>query len=153
MSKILDQTVEAVRGLSPEEQDEVVREMRSLALEAQGFKSVPGGYAFRVSSPWLFGRANHYLATGAQIQEVAEARNTMADVALAAFASAIAVVVVLGLPAACLSAGFLGRQTAGHALFWLAQGGITVLVYAQCCCWLAFRRLRPILARLPRTKE
>jgi ABC-type dipeptide/oligopeptide/nickel transport system permease subunit len=148
MSKILDQAVEAVRGLSAEEQDDIARETRSLALEAQGFKSVPGGYALRVSSPWMFGRASHYLATDVQIQEVTAARNTMADVALAALVSAIAVVVVLGLPA-----GFLGRRAADYALLWLVQAGITVLVYVQCCHWLAFRRLRPILARLPCTKE
>ncbi len=49
MNRILDHATDAIRSLSPDEQDEIAREIDSLTLEAQGFKPVPGGYAFRVS--------------------------------------------------------------------------------------------------------
>jgi hypothetical protein len=153
MSKILDEATDAVRCLSPDEQDEIAREIRSLALEAQGFKPVPGGYGFRVSNPWMFGRADQYLVTDAQIEETGAARNTRLDVALAVLAAAIAVVIVLTLPAAWLPADFLGGHTVGRALLLIVQGGMMLLANVQCFRWLAFRRLRPVLARVPRTKE
>jgi hypothetical protein len=30
-------------------------------IEAAQFKQVPGGYIFRMPSPWLFGTADYYL--------------------------------------------------------------------------------------------
>jgi hypothetical protein len=149
MNKILDQAIDAVRSLSPGEQDEIAREIRSLALEAQGFKAVAGGYVFRVPSPWMFGRDRHYLVTEAQIGEIGEARRTKSDMTLAVLAAAIAAAVVVGLPGAWLPADFLGGQTIGHVLFCMVQGGILVLAQAQCCRWLAFRRLQPTLTRVP----
>ena len=149
MSKIIDQAIDAVCDLSPDQQDEIAREMRALALEAQGFKVAAGGYEFRVPSPWMFGRDKHYLVTDAQIEEIGEVRSTGSDVALAALAAGIAAVFVVGLPGVWLPAGFLGDHTVVRLLIAIAQGGIMLLAYAQCGRWLAFRRLQPTLARLP----
>ena len=135
--------------MSLDEQDEVAREVRLLALEARGFKPVPGGYAFRVSSPWLFGRADHYLATDAQVEEIAAARSTRSDIALAVCAAALAVVIVLFLPTAWLPAD----HSIGRVALVIVQGGMLVLAHLHCFRWLAFQRLRSILAHLPRMKE
>ena len=43
MTKILDQAIDAVSRLSPDEQDEIARTIRLQTLESKGFKPVPGG--------------------------------------------------------------------------------------------------------------
>ncbi len=155
MTKILDQAIDAVRSLSPEEQDDIAREMRSLALQSQGFKPVPGGYVFRVPSPWTFGRPDHYLVTDAQIEEIRKSRNTKSDMVLAVLANSIVTVVLVLAVVALSPAIFLlhGELAIGQVVLWLGVGGIMVLVNVHCFSWLTFRRLRPILVRLPRMKE
>ena len=153
MNKIHDQALDAVRHLSPDQQDDMARAIRSRALEAQGFVPAPGGYAFRAASQLMFGGAKRYLVTAAQADEIAGARNTKSDVALAVLAASIAAAAVFGLPAYLMPAGFLGGHTIGHMLFWMAQGGVVLLAQVQSYRWLAFRRLRPILARLPLAAE
>lgn len=148
-----DEATDAARCLSPDEQGEIAREIRSLALEARGFKPVPGGYGIRVSSPWMFGRADQYLVTDAQIEEIEAARNTRLDVALAVLAAAIAVVIVITLPATWLPADFLGGRAVSRVLLLIVQAGMMLIANVQCFRWLAFRRLRPVLAHLPRTKQ
>jgi hypothetical protein len=153
MTKVLDQTLHAVRCLSTDEQDEIAREVRSLALEAQGFKPVPGGYAFRVSSPWLLGRTDYYLVTDVQIKAIAEARNTKSDMLLALLVSAFAAAVLSWVAVTIAPAISLveGGVAVGSVLLWLRICGATVLANAQCIRWLTFRRLRPMLIRLART--
>jgi hypothetical protein len=115
------------------------------------FREAPGGYVFRAPSPWMFGRASHYLVTDAQKEELLGP--TRSDVVLAVLASAIVSAVVLGFPEAWLPAYFLGGQTIGRVLFSIAQGASPVLAGLQCLHWLAFRRLQPILTHLPRTRD
>ena len=151
MTKILDQAIDAVRRLSPGEQDEIARTIRLQTLESKGFKPVPGGFVFRVPNPWVFGRAKHYLVTDAQLEEIeAIPGPILSDIPLAVLASAI-VSVVLFSAGAWSPADFLGGQSVGHYL--LAFGGIPVLIWLQCFRFLAFRRLRPILACLPAAHE
>jgi hypothetical protein len=153
MTKILDQAIDAVRSMSPDEQDEIARAIRFQTLESKGFKPVPGGFVFRVPNPWVFGRANDYLVTDAQLEEIeAMPGPILSDIALAVLASAI-VSVILFSAWAWLPADFLGGQTVGRYLLAFGQGGIPVLIGLQCLRCLAFRRLRPILVCLLRTKE
>lgn len=153
MSKILDQAIDAVRSLPPDEQVEIARAMRSLALEAQGFKPVPSGYEFRVPSPWMFGGDKHYLVSDAQIQEIGEARTSKSDMVLAILAASVMVVIALTLPVAWLPADFQVDHAVGRVLLWIVQGGAMLLANLQCCRWLTFRRLQPTLARLPLASE
>lgn len=155
MTKIVDQAIDAVRSLSPEEQDDIAHEMRALALESRGFRPVPGGYVFRVPSPWTFGRPGHYLVTDAQIEEIGEARNTKPDMALAVLANSIVIAVLFLTVGTLWPAIFLvhGELAVGRVLLWLGVVGVAMLLNVQCVSWLAFRRLRPILVRLPRPKE
>src|SRR6266404_5329199 len=95
MTKFLDQAIDAVRRLSPGEQDEIARTIRLQTLESKGFKPVPGGFVFRVPNPWVFGRAKHYLVTVAQLEEVeAIPGPILSDIPLAVLASAIVSVVL-----------------------------------------------------------
>ncbi len=98
----------------------------------------------------MFGRADHYLVTDAQIEEIGAARNTKSDMALAVLGSAIAVLIVLTLPTAWLPAAFIAGHTVGRVLLLIGQGGVMLLANVQCFRWLAFRRTRLVLAHLER---
>ena len=153
MSKIVDEAMDAVRKLSAVEQADIGREIRARTLEAQGATRVTGGYAFRVPSAWMFGRADEYLVSDTQIDAISDRRHTKSDMVVAVAASALAVAAVYGLPAILLPFDFFAGQTIGHVCFWIAQCWLTLLAYVQACRWLARRRLQPLLAGLPRTAD
>ena len=66
-------------------------------IETMCFKPLRGGYVYRASSPWLFGRPEHYFVTQAQKADLRSAFLSCATLAIRCFQTA------------CLSSSFASR--------------------------------------------
>jgi hypothetical protein len=118
-------------------------------LEETAFKRVAGGYVFQSRNPWFIGPSRRYLATEAQKTQIARClRETFQRMKPYVLATAVAMPVALG-----------------GGIFWLISRGfanaatIVLLTLALFVPYVAavhvysMRRLRPLIAALPRTRE
>ena len=120
-------------------------------IAATLFQPTPGGYVWRESYRWPLGDAPHYLVSEDQkaelLEVIAPKRPVLWQVVLWS-------TLCLMLPAACVTVWFTTRHDSPTGLDALT---IAVLTIAQVVTGLAMlfwakrRRLRPLLATLPRT--
>ena len=118
------------------------------------FRKVEGGWVFRAPNPWVFGRAQHYLANDAQRDAIYSALTPRRP----ALASAVVLGVLLSVIAIVIGTGMLiygdadelplvgvaGMFAAIFLLFYLA-----LLVASR----IRIRRLQPALAVVPTTDQ
>jgi general stress protein CsbA len=117
------------------------------------FKETAGGYLFRAPNPWLFGAGKHYLTNDSQRAEILEIGKVRYPVV-----SALAF--VLAIVACPLGSTLVVYLLSGHAepdgtdvgaivLLTVVSLVVSLLVVTQ----PRYRRLRPILMRLPRSDQ
>jgi hypothetical protein len=117
------------------------------------FEKVPEGYAFHAPNRWIFGRPDRYVTTAAQAKDIgAMLRLTWSDTLLAGLATAI-IAVAAFLAGDWLPIDLHGVLAATRLAIIAGLGAMPVLAGFQVWRGLQLRRLRPILARLPRTTE
>jgi hypothetical protein len=117
------------------------------------FKETRGGYLFRAPNPWLFGAGKHYLTDQAQRAEILELGRVRHPV-VRALVFALTIIACPG------GSTLLVYLLSGHAE---PDGGdiaaIAILTFVSLVASLLivtrvrFRRLHPILMRLPRSDE
>jgi hypothetical protein len=120
------------------------------------FKPVPGGYVYRAPSQWVFGptrTCDHYLVNEAQKAKIAAIVTPRRPILWQA-------VLWIGFSLMVAVAGVIAWAVTGHDNPTLTDVSIMValsLVQAflalQIYRWMLRRRLRPVLAGLPRTDE
>ena len=120
-------------------------------IAATLFQPAPGGYVYRESYRWPFGDAPHYLVNedqkAALLAVIAPKRPVLWQVVLW---SALCLMVA----AACVTVWFTTRHDSPTGLDILAIAVLTVaqvVIGLATLFWSKRRRLRPLLATLPRT--
>jgi hypothetical protein len=123
------------------------------SVESINFKQVPGGFVFRAPSTWLFGRANHYLATETQKHEIVA---ILAQRRPVLFLTMLWLILCLMVAAACLAVwAYTGHDTPTtlDIAVMIAIVAVEVVAGLQLLFWWRLRRLRPILGALRPTEE
>jgi hypothetical protein len=118
-------------------------------MEEAAFKRIDGGYVFQASNPWFFGRYRRYLVNETQKTAIAGCiRETLRRV------KPVVIAAMVIMPLLILGGAFLlvalGRTTTIDivALMVIVFGPYIALMHIY-----GVRRLRPLLADLPRTRE
>ena len=117
------------------------------------FKKVQNGYVYRAPAPWLFSASPHYLVNETQKAEISQIlsvkRVVLTAVAVTLFMLSIGVGAGAGVWAVS------GKDQPGPAEIFLIALAVaaSVSMALQALAWVQTRRLRPILATLPRTNE
>src|SRR5215813_1246563 len=118
-------------------------------MEEAPFKRIEGGYVFQARNPWFFGRSRHYLVNEAQKIAIAAClRDTLRTL------KPWVIVAMVVLPLLICGGVFL-LVALGRATF----ASIFALTLAVFVPYIAsthiyvMRRLRPLIADLPRTNQ
>jgi hypothetical protein len=118
-------------------------------IEETTFKRIAGGYVFQSRNPWFFGPSHRYLVDEAQKAEIAGCiRETLKRIKPYVFAAAVIIPIMI-------AAGAFWLVTHGCA----TVGNIVLLALAPFIPYIglmhaySMRRLRPLIAGLPRTNE
>ena len=123
-------------------------------IEAMCFKPLRGGYVYRASSPWLFGRPEHYFVTEAQKAEILALLVPSHPKRRLVLVIASLIVWTLATAAAVWTFGSGQDNPTGYDLLALA-GLILVPIFLAMliAAHMQRRRLAPVLAALPPTDE
>jgi hypothetical protein len=118
-------------------------------MEEAPFKRVEGGYVFQARNPWFFGRSRHYLVNEAQKAAIAAC---LRDALRKLKPWVIVAMVVLPL---LLCGGVVLLLALGEATF-VNTFAFMLAVFVPYTAWTHIyivRRLRPLIAGLPRTNQ
>jgi hypothetical protein len=119
-------------------------------IEAALFKPVPGGHVCWAPSAWLFGNAEHYLVTDAQKSKILPIMLTTPRWVLGL---GLLWLLMCGAASAVVAWTLAGIAfDAAIAMVKVLTVGLAVLI-PFIALRLTLRRLKPILAGLPRTDE
>lgn len=124
--------------------------MAGVRMTTPRFKPVPGGYVFRVGSPWLFGRMRFYVVNEAQRAELESILTARGIHRARGYILLISLVVLVS--AATMIVGYVSGQREPTALDAAILFGLLPF-YVYGAFVLAklpmARRLKPLIARLP----
>ena len=108
------------------------------------FKQVPGGYVFRAPNPWIFGRADHYLVSQPQQDEIVAIltprRPILAVILWVAGLTGILLAIVAGLVV------FAPSNSAASVLVLMVPTLLVLFLVVHLSQRRQLRRLQPILA-------
>jgi hypothetical protein len=118
-------------------------------MEEPAFKRVEGGYVFQARNPWFFGRSRHYLVNEAQKAEIAAClRATLRRLTPWVFVAMVVLPLLIG-------GGVFLLVSLGRATF-INTFALMLAVFVPYIAWThiyTMRRLRPLIADLPRTNQ
>jgi hypothetical protein len=118
-------------------------------MEEAPFKRIEGGYVFQARNPWFFGRSRHYLVNEAQKIAIATClRDTLRKL------KPWVIVAMVVLPLLICGGVFL-LVALGRATF-INMFALTLAVLVPYIAWThiyVMRRLRPLIADLPRSNQ
>jgi hypothetical protein len=118
-------------------------------IEEAAFKPVPGGYIFQSRNPWFFGPSHRYRVNEIEEAQIADCiRETLRRIKR--FVFIMMVVIPLALVAGIFWLAAQGMATVGPVLLYALA--LFVPYYAAIHIY-STRRLRPLIAGLPRTTE
>jgi hypothetical protein len=122
-------------------------------IEEVAFKRIAGGYVFQSNNPWLIGPRRRYFVNETQKAEIAACiRQTLRRIKPFALVSAVLIPLVLVAGVLWLVLG--GGATPGAIMLYTALLALGLFVpYIALVHAYSMRRLRPLIAGLPRVNE